>query len=105
MKASTPNELIAGFPHSSLPKVTGEPTFEDLKIIRHYLNTNAMNVLSYKGVGRHGHLGLIITNDEYFALAMDVFPAPDNPGATAVHPENATAARIAEANRAHTEVI
>jgi hypothetical protein len=27
MTASTPDELIAGFPHSSLPKVTGEPTF------------------------------------------------------------------------------
>jgi hypothetical protein len=44
-------------------------------------------------------------NDEYFALAMDVFTAPDNPGATPVHPENATAARIVEANRAHTEEI
>jgi hypothetical protein len=28
MTASTPDEIIAGFPHSSLPKVTGEPTFE-----------------------------------------------------------------------------
>jgi hypothetical protein len=32
MTASTPDELIAGLPHSSLPKVTGEPTFEDLKV-------------------------------------------------------------------------
>jgi hypothetical protein len=40
MTVSTPDELIAGFPHNSLPKVTGEPTFEDLKIIHHYLNTN-----------------------------------------------------------------
>jgi hypothetical protein len=34
MMASTPDELIAGFPYSSLPKVTGEPTFEDLNVIR-----------------------------------------------------------------------
>jgi hypothetical protein len=46
MMASTLDELIAGFPHSSLPKVTGEPTIEDLKIIRRLLNTNAMSVAS-----------------------------------------------------------
>jgi hypothetical protein len=69
MKASTPDELIAGFPHSSLPKVTGEPTFEDLKVIRRLLSTNAMSVASYKGGSRHGHLGIIMTNEDYFAIA------------------------------------
>jgi hypothetical protein len=103
MTASTPNELIAGFLHSSLPKVTGEPTFEDLKIIRLYLNTSAISVSSYEGGGRHGHLGLIMMNDEYFALATDVFTALEKPGSTHVHPDNATEARIAEANRSHTE--
>jgi hypothetical protein len=82
MTASTPDELIAGFPHSSLPKVTGEPIFEDLKVIRHLLNTNAMSVSSYVGGGRHGHLGIIMTNEEYLAIAADVFPVPDNPGAS-----------------------
>jgi hypothetical protein len=53
MTASTPDELIAGFPHSSLPKVTGEPTLEDLKVIPWLLNTNAMSVASYEDGGRH----------------------------------------------------
>jgi hypothetical protein len=44
-----------------------------------------------------------MTNDEYSALAMDVFNDLDNPGATPVLPENSTAARITEANKAHTE--
>jgi hypothetical protein len=48
MKASTTYELIAGFPHSSLPKVSGEPTFEGLKIIWRILNTNAVSVSSYE---------------------------------------------------------
>jgi hypothetical protein len=48
MTASTPDELIAGFPHSSIPKVTGEPILEDLKVIRRILNTNAMSVSSYE---------------------------------------------------------
>jgi hypothetical protein len=103
MTSSTPHELIAGFPHSSLPKVTGEPMFKDLKIIRRYLNTNAMSVSSYEGGGRNGHLGLIMTNDEYFALTTDLCTAPGNPGATPTIVNNAPAAKITEANRVHKE--
>jgi hypothetical protein len=79
MTASTPDELIAGFPHSSLTKVTGEPTFEDLKVIRRLLNTNTMSVASYENGGRHGHLGIIMINEEYFTIAVNVFPVPNNP--------------------------
>jgi hypothetical protein len=63
MKASTPDELITGFLNFSLPKVTGEPTFEDLKVIQRRLNTNATSVASYEGGGHHGHLGIIMTNE------------------------------------------
>jgi hypothetical protein len=64
MTASTPDKLIAGFPHYSLLKVTGEPTFEELKVIRRLLNTNAMSVASYEGGGRHGQLGIIMNKEE-----------------------------------------
>jgi hypothetical protein len=101
MTASTPDELIAGFPHSSLPKVTGEPTFEDLKVIRRLLN--AMSVASYEGGGRHGHLGIIMTNEEYFAIAVDAFPVPANPGPSAAVVAGMTAAVIAETTRLHRE--
>jgi hypothetical protein len=46
MTTSTPDELIASFPHNILLKVTGKPTFEDLNIIHRYLNTNATSVSS-----------------------------------------------------------
>jgi hypothetical protein len=96
MTASTPDELIAGFPHSSLPKVTGELTFEDLKVIRRLLDTNAMSVSSYVGGGRHGHLGTVTTNEEYFSIAADIFPLPDNPGASPEVVAGMTAAVITE---------
>jgi hypothetical protein len=103
MKASSPDELIAGFPHSSLPKVTGEPTFEDLKVIRRLLNTNAMSVASYEDRGRYGHVGIIMTNEEYFAIAVDVFTVPANPGPSAAVVAGMTAAVIAETTRLHRE--
>jgi hypothetical protein len=103
MMASTPEELIAGFPHSSLPKVAGEPTFEDLKVIRRILNTNDMRVSSYVGGGRHGHLGIIMKNEEYFAIAADVFPLPNNPGASPNVLASMKAAVIAEMTRLHRE--
>jgi hypothetical protein len=103
MMASTPDELIAGFPHSSLPKATGEPTFEDLKVIRRLINTNAMIVSSYVGGGRHGHLGIIMMNEEYFTIAADVFPLPNNPGASPEVVADMTAAVIAELARLHRE--
>jgi hypothetical protein len=74
--ASTHDELIMGFSHSILPKVTGEPTFEDLKIIHQLLNTNDMSISSYEGGGRHCHLGLNMTNATYLAVATDVPPLP-----------------------------
>jgi hypothetical protein len=103
MTASTPDKLIAGFPHSSLPKVTGEPTFEDLKVIRRILNTNAMSVASYEGEDRHGHLGIIMTKEGYFAVAVDVFPVPNNPGSSAAVVAGTKAAVIAETTRLHKE--
>jgi hypothetical protein len=92
MTAPISDELITGFPHNILPKVTGEPTFEDLKIICCYINTNTTSVSSYEGEGRHGHRGITMVNAEYVALAMVVYTVPENTGATSVHTHNATAA-------------
>jgi hypothetical protein len=103
MAASTPDKLIAGFPHSSLPKVAEEPTFEDLKVIRRLLNTNDMSVASYEGGGRHGHLGIIMTNKEYFAIAVNIFPVPNNPGPSAAVVAGMTAAVRVEITRLHQE--
>jgi hypothetical protein len=103
MMASTPDELIVGFLHSSLPKVTGEPTFQDLKVIRRLLNINALSVASYKGRGHHGHLGIIMTNEEYFSVAVNVFPVPNNHGPSAAVVAGMTTAVIAKTTRLHKE--
>jgi hypothetical protein len=103
MTASTPDKPIAGCPHSTLLKVTGEPTFEDLKVIQRLLNTNAMSAASYEGGRRHGHLGMIMNNEEYFTIVVDVFPMSANPGPSAAVVAGMTAAVIAETTRLHRE--
>jgi hypothetical protein len=95
MTASTPDELIVGFPHSSLPKVAVEPTFDDIKVIWRLLNTHAMSIPSYVYRSRNGHLRISMMNEEYFAIAADVFPVPDNPGALPEVVVGTTAAVIA----------
>jgi hypothetical protein len=102
--ASTSDELIAGFPHSTLPKVTGEPPFEDLKITRRLFSANAMSVNFYEGGGRQGHLRIIMTNAEYFVVATDVFLPPEHPGPAAIIVAGTTLVHIAEMGRLHTAV-
>jgi hypothetical protein len=103
MTASNLDKLVAGFPHSSLLKVAGEPTFEDLKVIWRLPNTNAMRISSYVDGDRHGHLGIIITDEEYFTISADVFPVPNNPGASAEVVAGMKAAVIAKITRLHRE--
>jgi hypothetical protein len=62
-----------------------------------------MSVSSYVGGGRHIHLGIITTNEEYFAIAADVFPVPDSPGASPEVVVGTTAAVITELTRLHRE--
>jgi hypothetical protein len=62
-----------------------------------------MSVASYEGGGHHGHLGIIMTNEEYFTAAVDVFPVPNNPGPSAAAVTGTTAAVIAETTRLHKE--
>jgi hypothetical protein len=62
-----------------------------------------MSVASYQGGGRHGHLGIIMTNEEYFAIAADVFHVPTNPWPSTAIGAGMTAAVIAETTRLHRE--
>jgi hypothetical protein len=62
-----------------------------------------MSVASCEGGGHHGHLGIIMTNKEYFAVVVDVFPVPNNPVPSASVVTGMTAAVIAETTRLHKE--
>jgi hypothetical protein len=86
----TVEALLAGF--TSLPQVSGEPTFEDISIARQLLNQNCMNIQSYDGGDNHGHLGLVMTRVEYSMQTPGVaaYVRPPKPNATATIPAKAT---------------
>jgi hypothetical protein len=50
-----------------------------------------MSVASYEGRGRHGHLGIIMTNEDYFSVASEAVV------------EGMMASVIAETTRLHKE--
>jgi hypothetical protein len=62
-----------------------------------------MSVASYEGGGRHGNLGILMTNEEYFAIAVDVFPVPANPGPLDAVVAGMTAAVLDKTTRLHRE--
>jgi hypothetical protein len=63
-----------------------------------------MSVSSYEGGGRNCHLGLIITNTEYFAVTTDVFLPPENPGPAATIVAGMMGVHIAEMGWLHIAV-
>jgi hypothetical protein len=62
-----------------------------------------MSVASYEGGGRHGHLGIIMTIKEYFAIVVDIFLVRANPGPSAAAVVGMTVAVIAETTLIHQE--
>jgi hypothetical protein len=67
------------------------------------LDANAASIHSNRGDGVNGHLALTITPVGYSLRSINrvAFTPPTNPPAVPAHAANATAAQIAEDNRAH----
>jgi hypothetical protein len=99
----TVEALLAGF--TDLPRVSGEPTFEDIALARQHLNQNCMNIQSYDGGGNHGHLGLVMTRVEYIMQTPGVAACvcPPKPTATATIPADATPVAAQNLVLAHAE--
>ena len=71
--------VLADFPTPILPNIGGEPTREGLIEIHRLVSGNAAYVLSNLGGGRHGHLALTMTSEEYAAQKGLSFVRPHKP--------------------------
>jgi hypothetical protein len=99
----TVEAMLAGF--TDLPRISGEPTFEDIAIARQHLNQKCMNIQSYDGGGNHGLLGLVMTPVEYLMQIPGIagYTRPQNPGATVEIPDAATPVEAQKLMHSHAE--
>ena len=92
-----------GFPHLSVPRQTGEPTYETMHAVHALLKANATSVISELGGGAHGLLGLTLNAATYFQLTGLAFTRPANPGTTPTIPARSTGEQVRRLERQHKE--
>jgi hypothetical protein len=81
MLSRIPSVKDTYFQHKVLTRIHGKPTYESLQNLLTELKANASSVPSTLGGGLHGHLGLLISDARYAALAHTIpWASPGNPG-------------------------
>ena len=68
------------FEIASPPRIYGEPDYERLKKLKDILKSNASRITSELGGGGHGHLGLILSANEYTGVSNVPYIRPVHPG-------------------------
>ena len=71
------------FEYPTLTTIQGKPTYELLTTIKNELKANAGKVQCDLGGGNNGHLGLILTPEEYNQISKTPYQCPQHPGPTA----------------------
>ena len=96
------SELQKRVPHRVLPKQTGKPQFHQIREIQKLLEENAGTIDSdLPNTGEFNHLFLMKSPAEYTALTgKDPVVMPESPDRPVIQ-NNATAARIAQLDRAY----
>ena len=68
------------FKYPTLTRIHGEPTFEGVRKLHKELMVNAQTVHSDLGSGAHGHLGLVLSPQQYALLSNVNYNRPQHPG-------------------------
>ena len=98
------NYVDTYFEYKTLTKIHGEPSYEGIKKIKDELKANAMAVNSELGGGQHGHLGLVLTPEEYARISNVPYERPDHPGDVDI-PGNTTQHEATRLLREHKDAI
>lgn len=99
MASSSSGALAFTYPHPSLTKVLGKPSYGSLKQLQKEIYANARTVFSTRGGGRNGHLCLVMPELEYLVRTTGVpFIPPTHPGAA---PATAAFISLVEFDSAH----
>ena len=103
---TTTVEIIReGFPHLSIDKQPGLPTYTIISEVHKELKTNVSSVHSNLGGGQHGLLGLTLQDSTYTTLTGVLFILPTNPGTVPIIPAGSSGPQISQSEHAHKEEI
>ena len=79
-------DIKTGFPHSTLTKCNGQPSFEFLKNLQDKLIKNCTSVKSTLGTGQDGLAGLAEFPNDYLLRTGRHFNRQANPGNHPIYP-------------------
>ena len=82
--------ICSVFEHQTIQPYTREPDYEAIKSVHDQLKANAASISSELGGGKHGLLGLIMSNAIYVLVTNSSFRFPPNPGLLPTIPTNST---------------
>ena len=104
MSKATVNYIDTYFEFKELTKIHGEPTYDSIKRLHNEVKANAASVPSTLGGGVFGHLGLVLTPNQYAMVSNAPFNRPNHPGQCII-PQNSTQAQIQAIRDTHTEQL
>ena len=100
---SSPDEMIASFPHSTLPKNASEPHHESLVAMRYAMKENYASIPSIRGGGTYGYLKGLLSDAMYVNIAPGTaFIMPPDPGPLVIQTVS-TNINSENLNRYHSE--
>ena len=104
---TSPVDYSTFFEFPELTRIHGQPTFDSLTRLSDQLKSNAQSVISDLGGGSHGHLGLVLSPDEYATISPVPYVAPPHPGALQIPVGTAqhVAIRLKEEHRENIRVF
>ena len=74
------------FTYKSLPKIYGEPTYQNIKDMKDKLCANAAKITRELGGSAHGHLWLVLHAPEYATVSAVPYVKPGHPGLLVIPP-------------------
>ena len=99
---ANPEGIERRFKYDSLTKIEGEPTYEQMYIVREELCRNAIAIKSSFGGGKHGHLGAVTKPSVYLTETGETWSIPATSG---VYPTFHTGATDDEKKKEIAEFI
>ena len=78
-QTSVPNYRETLFEFPDLTIIHGEPTYDSLRLLFNQIKANARSVHTTLGGGQHGHLGLVLTPQQYALLSPHPYTKPPRP--------------------------